>query len=197
LYYGPQLGNWIANGILYYVDPLQPYESFPYGELSLKYSRLNKDNFQEVTEALALMVSESEAVGASVSPNACDNAVWNGVVTNVADLFLCDEGRAMGLLASGAVVRFPIQEVRLEDGWLFLETFTAGSFMDSELEAVRDGEVDSMEQFLNATSSYEMNWRIVCFRKPSAQNSYGVGDIFEGRGKITQYEAKTVVLDCR
>lgn len=131
-----------------------------------------------------------------VSQNPCDNAQWSGLVTNIRDLFECDQGRAIAALSSGLPIQFTIKKVSLKDGWLYLETFTRGSYGDSLADKTqRTGNIDNWGQWL--TLSSDLGWRIICLRTPSAGISFSVGDTFKGRGKLTQYEGSTVVLDCR
>lgn len=77
---------------------------------------------QRAAESAAANAAAAAAVkaAATAARNAdpCTHTVWDGVQVNIADTFLCDEGRAIALFRAGSAVDLSVTEVAYSEGRL-------------------------------------------------------------------------------
>lgn len=57
----------------------------------------------------------------------CSYANWDGVIRNLADLFACDEGRAIATLSEGRQIDFHVTSVAFHKGKLYAKSFIQDS----------------------------------------------------------------------
>ena len=63
----------------------------------------------------------------STQNDVCAYASWDGVVQNLADLFVCDQGRAIASLSAGRQVDFHVTSVAFHEGKLYAKSFIQDS----------------------------------------------------------------------
>lgn len=68
----------------------------------------------------AVMLEQPEPT--STQNDICAYASWDGVVQNLADLFVCDQGRAIASLSAGRQVDFHVTSVAFSEGKLYAKT---------------------------------------------------------------------------
>lgn len=191
----PESGGWNISGLTK-ENKFDILISSPSGDVrgSMDFNKMADEILVE--EDIPIIPNADQIIEQGlIQKNPCENFDWDGVAYNVIDLFECDEGRAMNTLTTGMPIQFEIQKVTLRDGWIYLSNFTRGSYIDDVAKRMAVENEDGWDEWNLVTGA--KTYEVICLRLPSSQIQFNVGDIFKGRGKLTQRERLLIVMDCR
>lgn len=144
------------------------------------------------------VASRSQVPGSSNSPNvespSCRFAEWEGTVNNLADLFACNESRAIASLSSGRRVALKISAVSFAGGKLRVES-------RMQLAALRDMSDQMQKNFswntwMQATQSADI-YTFTCIMDGSQAANFKVGTVVQFQAKLQSWESPYGQLTCR
>lgn len=146
----------------------------------------------------APMAPRSPAAGAANSTNAeppsCRFAQWEGTVSNLADLFACNEPRAIASLSSGRRVALTISEVRFVGGKLHVES-------RMQLAALRDMSDQMKKNFtwdtwFRATQAADI-YTFTCVMEGGQAANLKVGSVAQFQAKLLSWSSPYGQMTCR
>lgn len=185
------------------------------GELSAALFAKTRTAVIKSREAERAKVSSPSAVAGSGSPSgggsagtvastagaarpgenpSCRFAKWEGEVTNLADLFACDQGRAIATLSSGRSVVFRIRSIDFANGKL-------RALMTQQLSVVGELSKGMQKQFtwdkwLQGTQSASQLYNFICLLDAGKASAVKQGAVIKTNAKLVSFSDDTGVLEC-
>lgn len=143
------------------------------------------------------VATRSQAPGSTNSPNAepsaCRFAEWEGTVNNLADLFVCNESRAIASLSAGRRVALKISSVSFAGGKLRVES-------RMQLAALKDMGNQMQKNFswntwMQATQSADI-YTFTCIMDGSRAANLKVGSVVQFQAKLQSWASPYGQLTC-
>lgn len=127
-------------------------------------------------------------------PEACRFAQWEGTVTNVVDLFACDEGRAIASLSAGRKLSIQIHSVQFSGGKL--NVMWREQLSSHRATADNMQKQFSWDQWMKATQSAGI-YTFVCIMDSSRATGMRKGTSVEVQAKLLTWSNPNGELACQ
>lgn len=172
-----------------------------YVQSGLAVTRMREGAAQQVKGRSSRPATRDGATVAAMSPGeqkhagpeSCEYAQWEGTVTNVADLFACDEGRAIASLTAGRKLALKINAVEFSGGKLKVTWLTQLSLVDANTERMK--KKFSWDDWMKTTQSASI-YSFVCIMDGSRAAGMRKGMNVEVQAKLLSWSNTHGELAC-
>ncbi|MGQ0567179.1 MAG: hypothetical protein ACT4OK_19230 [Gemmobacter sp.] len=143
------------------------------GGLQLDWTPPGREQVSGVLTDVTAEIAAERAVAAAAARNAepCTHAKWAGVLVDIADTLICDEGKTLTMLRKGSHLKLRVTEV----------SFTDGSLIGVSM--------------INSVSG-KGTVQVVCRFPADSEIELSTGDLVEVIGTLNSYSRGRLTLDC-
>jgi hypothetical protein len=160
-----------------------------------KFGKVTEANHSQTLDSSSSShnVRSAQKPATGAGPDPCATADWTGTVNNIADLFSCDEPRAIETLSGGRRIMFEVGNVEFHDSKLMSSMSEVPSYVKAAQKANVKGQF-SWNNWFDVTGS--KRYRVICIFENTKATALKKDTTIEITAKLVRYSSDIVVLSC-